>query len=118
MYKLALTYRKVYLIFFFLFSFFSSTSKYIYPDRPLILIYINNTQLVSDCSKVHCLNFVARYRYDVKLKAFTKSFRNIYSTVMLAQIARDQKENRRSQILLAYNNPAQSHKILSIVDIY
>jgi len=78
----------------------------------------SNTQLVSDCSKVHCLNFVARYRYDVKLKAFTKSFRNIYSTVMLAQIARDQKENRRSQILLAYNNPAQSHKILRIVDIY
>ena len=82
--------------------------------RPIL----SNTQLVSDCSKVHCLNFVARYRYNVKLKASTKSFRNIYSTVMLAQIARDQKENRRSQILLAYNNPAQSHKILSIVDIY
>ncbi|KAG5071033.1 hypothetical protein AAZX31_03G032400 [Glycine max] len=67
---------------------------------PLISKMEEGTQLVSDCSKVRgCLNLCGRYCCKAKLKAFTKSFKNIYSTVMLAQIARDLKDIRRTQML-------------------
>ncbi|KAK7349696.1 hypothetical protein VNO77_07274 [Canavalia gladiata] len=50
------------------------------------------TKLISKCSQIHKLNYLAKIRYQRKLKVLLDSLYMLFSIEVLAQLARDQKE--------------------------
>ena len=59
----------------------------------------DGTKLVYDCSKVHRLNCVSMCRYQAQLRTLEDWLLKHFSVVMIAQMARDQKEQLKLQVL-------------------
>ncbi|KAK7349580.1 hypothetical protein VNO77_07050 [Canavalia gladiata] len=60
--------------------------------QSLITQMEEGTKLVSKCSKIHWLNYVAKVRYQERLDSLANSLAKFFIIDMQAQTARDQKE--------------------------
>ncbi|KAK7349697.1 hypothetical protein VNO77_07276 [Canavalia gladiata] len=70
------------------------------------------SKLISDCSQIHKMNFLAKIRYQKKIKAHLGSLCMLFSFVMVAHVVRDQKE-----ALLATKSTRNESSFLSAEEV-